>query len=220
MWMGPGPAPSNCTINYGYGPEISIPVRQEGRAMYVWNDNEDQLLFDFDMQVGEMLPLSFNNADPNIEVVDLDSIQLDGEWRRVFSISGGLAVTIVEGIGSDKGFFEPVSDIFECGHNLTCFSLNGESVYPGPDCEIIMAIDGLEEQDIDIRFDATSSVLTVLMPGFSAALPLEVLDVHGRLCHRTRLNGTGGQVNLAALSAGTYLVRIGARTERFVVSRN
>ena len=131
MWMGPGPAPSNCTINYGYGPEISIPVRQEGRAMYVWNDNEDQLLFDFDMQVGEMLPLSFNNADPNIEVVDLDSIQLDGEWRRVFSISGGLAVTIVEGIGSGKGFFEAVSGIFEGGHNLTGFSLNGGAGDPG-----------------------------------------------------------------------------------------
>lgn len=219
MWMGQGPAPAECTITYNYGPELSTPIRQEGRALYVWNGDADELLFDFDLEVGDMLPTSFNNYEESIEVTDLDSIQLNGEWRRVYTVNGGWAQTIVEGVGSDRGLFEPIGAIFECGHNLECFSLNGESVYPGPECNIVMAIAGSEEQRIDIRFDAASALLTVVMPGGSAAMPVDVLDVNGRLCLQTRLNASGGQIDLASLASGTYLVRIGARTERVVMAR-
>jgi hypothetical protein len=219
MWMGQGPAPAECTITYNYGPEISTPIRQEGRALYVWNGDADELLFDFDLEVGDMLPTSFINFDESIEVTELDSIQLNGEWRRVYTVNGGWAQTIVEGVGSDRGLFEPIGAILECGHDLECFSLNGESVYPGPECNIVMAIDGFEGQRIDIRFDAASALLTVAIPDGSAAMPVEVLDVNGRLCIQTRLNATGGQIDLASLARGTYMVRIGARTERVVVAR-
>lgn len=219
MWTGPGPAPAGCTTMSSYGPELSTPIRQEGRALFVWNGEADQLLFDFDLEIGDVLPLAFNNSDPNIEVVDLDSVEINGEWRRVYTTSGGTAETIVEGIGSARGLFEPISDIFECGHNFVCFSLNGGPVYPGQECEIIMAVDGLLKQDIDIRFDPARALLTVLLPGGSAAMPAEVLDLNGRACLRTRLTATGGQIDLASLAAGTYLVRIGEHTERVVLAR-
>lgn len=219
VWQGPLPASPDC-INYlTYGPERSTPIRQEGRALYVWNGDADELLFDFDLEVGDMLPTSFNNFDESMEVTDLDSILLNGEWRRVFTVNGTASHTIVEGIGSDRGLFEPIGGILECSHDLECYSLNGESVYPGPECNIIMAIAGSEEQRIDIRFDAASALLTVVMPRGSAAVPVDVLDVNGRLCLQTRLNTTGGQIDLASLASGTYMVRIGARTERVVVAR-
>jgi len=219
VWQGPLPASPDC-INYlTYGPELSTPIRQEGRALYVWNGDADELLFDFDLEVGDMLPTSFNNYDESMEVMDLDSIQLNGEWRRVYTVNGGWAQTIVEGIGSDRGLFEPIGAILECGHNLECFSINGESVYPGPECNIVMAIAGSEEQRIDIRFDAASALLTVVMPGGPAAVPVDVLDVNGRLCLQARLNANGGQIDLTTLASGTYLVRIGERMERLVVAR-
>lgn len=219
VWQGPLPASPDC-INYiTYGPERSFPIRQEGRALYVWNGDADELLFDFELEVGDVLPTSFNNYDESMQVTDLDSIQLNGEWRRVYTVSGTSTHTLIEGIGSDRGLFEPIGAILECGHDLECFSLNGESVYPGPECTIVMAIGGFEEQRIDIRFDAASALLTVAIPDGSAAMPIEVLDVNGRLCAQAQLSTTGGQIDLVALASGTYLVRIGARTERVVVAR-
>lgn len=218
-WQGQLPAPPSCIDHIIYGPERSTPIRQEGRALYVWNGDAEELLFDFDLEVGDMLPTSFNNFDESMEVVDLDSIQLSGEWRRVYTVSGTSTHTIVEGIGSDRGLFEPIGAILECGHDFECFSLNGESVYPGAECNIIMAIAGSQEQPIDIRFDAANALLTVVIPDGSAATAVQVLDVNGRLCLQTRLNATGGQVDLGSLAIGTYMVRIGARTERVVVAR-
>ena len=80
-----------------------------------------------------------------------------------------------------------------------------------------MALPESEKPRIDVRFNAVTSMLTVVLPGGTQAMPVEVLDQNGRSIRQTGLSGTGGQIALPGIASGTYMLRIGMRTERFVV---
>jgi hypothetical protein len=222
LWTGMQPAPLGCMGTSIYSGWSAHPIRQEGRAFHIWDGDSDELLFDFDLEVGDMLPLTANNYDPQIEVTDLDSIQLNGEWRRVYTVNGGWVQTIVEGIGSDRGLFEPITPEFECAYMFECFGTNGVAVYPdpGPDCTLALGVDGIRTDEARITFDEASAMLHVSMPNAKERVPLDILDTHGRLCVHTQFSGSSTQLDLAALANGAYLVRIGAHTERLVVARN
>lgn len=217
-WYGNWPPAETCTGVQTYL-EPSIPIRQEGRAFYIWAEGQDQLLFDFDLEVGDTLPLTYNNTD-QIVVVGLDSVEMNGAWRHRYALEGGVAQHIVEGVGSDNGLFEPISAIYECGHSLECFGLNGEPFYPSQSC--LLGMQNVTEpvkEEISVILDNSAALLTVNLGSQMGVQPLHLFDAQGRLCLSTTLSGTIAQVDLRGLTSGTYLVNVGMYRERVVVVR-
>ena len=84
-WYGPEPSP--CEGDY-YSDEAKILIRQEGRKMYVRDQNGETLLYDFGLNVGDTLPETYNLIDNNITVTGIDSILVGDSYRKVFNLSG------------------------------------------------------------------------------------------------------------------------------------
>ena len=88
MWQSLPPVPQSCEGSTSYGPEF-YPVqliRQEGRQMHIWDGSSDQLLYDFDLQVGDTLPISWNNWNEEITVIAVDSVLVGSEMRARYEM--------------------------------------------------------------------------------------------------------------------------------------
>jgi len=114
-------------------------IREDGQKKiyyYDYNDLTEYLLYDFNLSVGDTLPLSYINQ-PNTNIVSgIDSIDINGQYHKRFLIADAFYPTLayaayIEGVGSTLGllggqFHETVLplDVFS---KLICFSENGSS---------------------------------------------------------------------------------------------
>ena len=121
-------------------------IREEDRKIYyigqgfLGSDLSDEvLLYDFTARVGDTIDHTENGPFRSI-VLETDSIQIDGEYRKMYTVDHGWLYHnpdyIVEGIGSIKnGLLGHISDIPTCGTHYwehVCFSENGEVRYRNP----------------------------------------------------------------------------------------
>jgi hypothetical protein len=121
-------------------------IREEDRRIYYIGQgflgsdfSEEVLLYDFTAEVGDTIDHTETRSFRSI-VLETDSIQIDGEYRKMYTVDNGWYYhnpdLIVEGIGSIKnGLLGHVSDIPTCGTHFwehVCFSEKGEVRYRNP----------------------------------------------------------------------------------------
>lgn len=105
-------------------------------------DSIEQLLYDFNLNIGDTLPPSFNNdvLNPNTQgnfVLDIDSVLVGNQLHKRLLLNpviGGTGLidtnyAIIEGVGSTFGFYHLIEPPFETGSQLICFNHNS-SYYP------------------------------------------------------------------------------------------
>jgi hypothetical protein len=128
-YMGP------CTPNYTFSQPYAF-LRQENERIYqydIW-DEMDTLLYDFDLQVGDFLPITYNNASSDI--------QIGTETRNVFHFNQGNGIdSLIEGIGHNKGLIGTMQPFEFFEYELMCFSLDGTTYYPsiGAACDLTVS---------------------------------------------------------------------------------
>jgi|688.fasta_scaffold440182_2 hypothetical protein len=153
-YMAPPPPVTPCSGTFSYQND-TLPlafIRQSGRTIRQWNTatQMDELMYDFDLQIGDTLPLSSVNYDPNDFVTAIDSVWIRNSFRKVFYTNGGVQLT--EGVGSNRGFLEPMSVMLECGYQFTCFSLNDSTWLPvqGATCALVSGVPKQDEAGITV----------------------------------------------------------------------
>jgi hypothetical protein len=118
-------------------------LRQDSLKMYIY-DNADLLLYDFNLEIGDTLPLTYNNFAENITVESIDFLQVGLEMRKVFQLSSnnGDISELIEGIGHNYGLIGTMQpfEFFENG--LVCFTLADTSYYPnlGAPCDLDVSV--------------------------------------------------------------------------------
>jgi hypothetical protein len=118
-------------------------LRQDSLKMYIY-DNADLLLYDFDLEIGDTLPLTYNNFSENITVESIDFLQVGLEMRKVFQLSSnnGAITELIEGIGHNYGLIGTMQpfEFFENG--LVCFTFADTSYYPsvGAPCDLDVSV--------------------------------------------------------------------------------
>lgn len=218
MPMGGQPDPS-CTGTTAYSPWLAALVRQQGRSLRAWTGEVDTLLHDFDLEVGAMLPLSLTNHSSDVQVVAKDSVQMNGEWRRVYTLSNSWAEFLVEGAGSNFGLLEPIANFLECGYSLECYGLAGEGYYPVPGVQCDLS-DGLAEAAaplVTMGPNPAGEQLTIRLSAAVANATLTLLDATGRAVRSTPMMGSTHQWDVADLPAGVFHVVL--RTPASVTTR-
>jgi len=205
-YFGNPPVPPFCVGSYEYqnqSPEFFL--RSLGKQMYVLAcaGCEEELLYDFDLEVGETLPLSHNNWSEDITVLAIDSIYTPFGYRKRFEISGSQswADYLIEGIGHSKGLVEPINIPLECGFDLNCFSLNDIAYYPEPGEGCMLTVDISETEN--------SSVFSVYPNPFNERTTISFSNVIGVPVVKV-YNLQGQQVQ----------VRINAFNERIEIERS
>jgi general stress protein CsbA len=136
-YMGPCAPDSTFSQHYAF-------LRQENERIYLYDrfDQIDTLLYDFDLQVGDFLPLTYNNLSSDIQIDNITTIQVGTETRNVFHFNQGNGIdSLIEGIGHNKGLIGTMQPFEFFEYELMCFSLDGTSYYPslGVACDLTVS---------------------------------------------------------------------------------
>jgi hypothetical protein len=124
-------------------------VRQDTSIKKVFivlsTDTIEQLLYDFNMQVGDTVRGILNNNLLDDEIVQsIDSILVGNNYRKRWNINPYYNISLIEGIGSTYGLIKssPGNIVDQPDYSLTCFSQNGFTLYPDTftNCEIINGV--------------------------------------------------------------------------------
>ncbi len=142
---------------------------------------KDSLLYDFGVKIGDTLN-QYNTANYSWKsfVSSIDSILIDGNYRKQFVISAMYQHTlyqntdsIVEGIGSMQGLVEVIQGIgfSEESDLLVCFQQNGNIVFGGyqnqfnDSCTVYgpLGINGLNNQIISFTISPNPASASVIL---------------------------------------------------------
>jgi len=212
-WMAPPPAiecGASGTNDYFY-----LLMLQDGLQMYIRTIETEMLilLYDFDLNVGDALPMTFNNYTSDILIDSIDSLLVGDVYRKRFHFQGLWATFIIEGIGSDKGLFEPMGDIFECGHNLDCFALDETVYYPelNADCELNVSVkEVFSDFNLSYYPNPVIDMLNFSVSDKFNIKQIELLSALGQNCEfewQQNLQGNYS-IDMNSLSSGLYFVKL------------
>jgi len=105
-------------------------LRSQNENMFKWNSesNIEELLYHFDVAVGDVFPISASIINEELFVVDISTIFLGGIERKVISTTNadGIEVfpKIIEGVGSSYGPWHSGEPQLDFSIMFQCFSIN------------------------------------------------------------------------------------------------
>ena len=191
------------------------------RKVYYFPANgiQEDLLYDFSIGVGEDYPSANNCGGVDAEDIHIDSILINGQYRRIWLNGGGGSLyglgKMIEGIGYLTGLLGCFEDCFEWCWWLSCFQQDGETifeqtVFQPPLCNLIgiddpgIMEDGIvlfpnpiHEGDVTIQFNSPKNA------------EIRIFDLKGNLFLQQNFHYTSeARLPTAALAQGVYVVRI------------
>jgi len=211
--MMPNPSTSCAAPETFYLPYALI--RQEGLKLFIYNGAQDELLYDFDLEVGDTLPMSYNNYSNDITVVSIGSLQVGNETRKVFNLSQQSEINVlIEGIGHNWGLIGVMQPFEFYETSLECYGINDTTYYPslGSPCALTI---GLEEWEETLYLHAypnpTDANFFIEIGSLSTIQTVSIYDVYGNSClvERISVENTGSiSLDLSAVLPGIYIVRM------------
>ncbi len=219
-WMGNPPA--GCSGTYMYIDTIPwCLVRSAGKQMYVWmpSDTAEQLLFDFNLQVGDTLPISYTTWNNDVFVTAIDSFNTGVGYKKRFALGGNTWATyLLEGVGSDKGLLEPVSVALECGYNLICYGTNDTAWYPvqGPTCNLHVAVSPtLTQSKLSVYPNPANTHVQITAPEFVNEMTITIIDVYGRILESYQSTNGNSAFSCEHLAIGAYWIFVQSASDTF-----
>lgn len=189
----------------------------------------DMLLYDYNLQVGDTLPQGYNVnflAD-ELFVNSIDTFETNGVLRQRWNLEAeymGPFASIIEGIGSTTGLLEEIY-MFEADAFLRCYFQNDIAYYTNslPASECVMPTDscfylGVNEQEsVDILCYPNPAKDVVNIAGLDRLKISEVriYDQMGRQVFMNKLETNG--IDISGLNPGMYFLHI--KTEEGIASK-
>jgi hypothetical protein len=217
-------------------------IREENKKIYYIGDsvrrgkpfifsNQETLLFDFSISIGDTLPTSQSTAcnfDYPFQVTGIDTVMIGNKLRKVFKFYPP-EVEWVEGIGSIEGQFTgllcavlPIPIKWSYGNNLICFKQNDTIVYFNnqfPECmPLNVPAKSAIIENIIISPNPATNYLTLKVDNFQL-LPFtfQLYDMQGRLQLTGKTGNTQTEINVATLPRGLYVLKI--ITEKEIITK-
>jgi len=186
--------------------------------------NRDTLLYDFNLNVGDTLPATYNsNPGPYKDYVkSIDSVLVGTKYRKEFIVtdvgdSSYWKCSIIEGIGSVQGLFEPIMSIYEPSFTaLECFTQNDTALYPylnNSNCilfpEAVPTIVG-SKMDISVYPNPSSGIFAFEVKNENVKVKnIEVYNVLGKkVMVEIRRLADDNLIDLSLQPNGVYLYRV------------
>ncbi len=213
QWFAPPPVDPSCMLgNYAYGSiTANVYLRSDGKQMYLRQalDSLEYLLYNFNLNVGDTVPLSYVNNATDVVVTGVDSFYTAYGYRDIFTITGSTwSQTLIEGVGHSNGFLESINVGFDCGFTLDCFSLNDTSYYPtiGLNCDISSGIPEADQSPVLTLNPNPFREKTILqINNVSSPVEVSILNNLGALIKSKWTNETGYlEIDNKKMAPGMY----------------
>lgn len=205
-----------CNADYTFSNLYGF-VRQVGKKVYSYDliNSVDTLLYDFDLQVGDTLPLTVINSDTDITVTAITNFQVGNETRSIFELSSNLGISekLIEGIGHDNGFLGTMQPFEFFESDLICYSRNDTTYYDnGIDvCDLNVGLNEFQSIiKVEVFPNPTSDFVTITSPQFAEIQSFEIVDLLGAKCNvKFDFSSTEkAVVNLESLASGNYILQL------------
>lgn len=195
-----------------YGDDHSIiPVCEVQGKIYARINNEDVLLYDFGLQVGDSIRFYNSGKESDVfpdeyaKVVKVDTILLT-DGRKAKLLKYDVRGRDIEFVGSEWGVLSPIimQQITTCSTIYTCCSLNNKTIYesyPGF-CNYIDLTDDLHVMDNDTFIHMTDEThLHLQMP--KELSQAKIYTINGQCV----LQASQTDIDVSALPQGMYILR-------------
>ena len=195
-------------------------IRSDNTRTYLLFDNEEVLLYDFSLQVGDHLPQTIISENTAI-ISSIDTVIVNGKSLRRFNIydpesSSLLSNWYMEGIGHEYGLIEPMYLMLDFGTGFECYAENGVAVFPeGSDCDLTVAIDQVvkPETPMSIYPNPSQGIFTLAYSSFTAnEVEIQIAGARGEILLNTNWKVQAGQnertFNLKSLNPGLFVAII------------
>lgn len=173
--------------------------------------NSEQLLFDFDLTLGQPLSGTFGDCSEGYMVQSIDSVLMVGQWRKRFHI-GPWGRYHIEGVGASSGLFGYLCPFIEEYGCLNSYAVGKEEYIVDGCGQLITGTNTLADPSPTPVYPNPTDGPCY----FSADLigrQAIVLDAAGRQVVRSRI-ATNGVVDLSGLRPGTYMIRVQDQVHR------
>lgn len=184
---------------------------------YSINNSAEELLYNFDLQIGDTLQGTvFLNGNWTVGVID--SIPVHDVFHKRYEIlinNNSLGYYLIEGIGTSLGLFERVVEFWPI-HDLRCFTLNGNLVYTSQNATEC----GLETDTCFVDVEEVAKNVARVYPNpansyvifdLQTKIPvgtITITDFTGRPVTSFPIAGEKTVWQMAGLNPGVYLFRM------------
>jgi hypothetical protein len=181
------------------------------------NTLQDTLLYDFNLSVGDTLPVSYvydMNMYGVIRIDSIDTIMSNNHSIVRFHMdnAGWGGEYILHGIGSTTGFLEPIYPFFESENHLSCFQNYTDSIsYPGPeyqDCDIFTSVKEYPENSGNITV-YPNPAYEVLNIDNATNSHVQLFSITGLLISESEISSGHSELSLKGIPRGIYYLRFG-----------
>lgn len=210
-----------CTDIITGGPNYIGALREDtiqNKILFIPEGNEvETILYDYNLQVGDTLPLGYNIITDDIFVSSIDTIETYGTLRMRWRLSAqylGQFADIIEGIGSTNGLTHPIY-VFEAYSFLRCYEQDDTLVYLMEGLNCVMPTDSCfylgiaEGETLDISYfpnPVTASFTVNFTKNFPGEYTLEIYNQFGAYQKGLQLSGGIETVNIEDLNSGIYFL--------------
>lgn len=212
-WYSSPPIPDWCNSSWTFNNLYAL-IRQEEYKIFIrdsWH-SWDTFVYDFDLKVGDTIPLSIVNWEENIIVTSIDSLLVGNHYRKVFNFfSYDGPDYLIEGIGNDGGFLEYLSWGGGSVTHLNCFALNNITYYPelNAPCDLSVNLPAKVKQKV-IKYypNPTRKSITIEVKNSAEISKISAYNIIGL---QTSLNfeildKSSLKIDLSILNNGLYFI--------------
>ncbi|MGZ4035193.1 MAG: T9SS type A sorting domain-containing protein [Bacteroidia bacterium] len=204
-------------------------IREDGlKHVFFFPDTatvtSEQLLYDFNLSLGDTLPVTYCNTNSygGIKYVSsIDSVLVGAVYHKCYHISAGPGYmnlgSIIEGVGNSSGLLEKILPVFEYEDLLICYSHNGAFEYiptlstpsPTATCELPL-LAGINEykneKSITIFPNPSSGNLTI-RSNLTGDINVEINNLLGEKIVQLILNSSQTSIDLSTFPKGLYFLK-------------
>ncbi|MBC7864997.1 MAG: T9SS type A sorting domain-containing protein [Bacteroidia bacterium] len=206
-----------CSNSFSYDIIHSL-LRQDSLEIWKYDPTGDMLLFDFDLQIGDSVPVTSATADngglPYI-VSAIDTFLVGTSYRKKFDCGNGMI--LLEGIGHQRGLIDDWNFHMDWNGDLVCFSLTDTVYYPSLNapCDLTLNSNSIiKSEGIKFYPNPASEKLTVDLNSAEEIISIEAFDVLGKkfFLPFEIQNNTHYLVELKKLATGVYFLKLNIKT--------
>ncbi len=182
------------------------------KKIYLFENGTDTLAYDFNLNVGDTLPLTCLNIGYNNVIQSIDSVLIGNQYQKRFWLNNNYAA-LIEGIGSTLGAFARLVPAFESGEDLWCIRINNQTAWTslqGNNCSLTSITENfLTKNKILISQNPFSTETTLYSISNLKNSTLTVYNSTGKQVKQMK-NISGQTITLHRdnLSNGLYFIRL------------
>ncbi|HEX5003512.1 MAG TPA: T9SS type A sorting domain-containing protein [Bacteroidia bacterium] len=229
-WQGPIMCSPGCVPSdhyYSYTANYAGAIRNDSaqKKVYYYEQGSagEVVLYDFNLNLGDTLPITYTNVVALNRVNKIDSVLVGTVYHRRFWLNdismpppgpqdSGF-VALIEGIGSTYGLLTPLLIPFEFECHLACVTVDSTTVYPDASTSCSFITTGIASAPPEIQLSIYPNPVTsesaVEWPLTKGPLSLQLVNSLGQVLLTTDVTGrTSYTLSREGLPGGIYLLQL------------